>query len=252
MTTTAAPLIRRLAAEAVGTAALAAVVVGSGIQAAALSQDGGVRFLANVGASALALAVLIELFGPLSGGHFNPLVTAGAWWAGRRDGSGPTLPEFGGYAAAQLAGAVAGTGLANAMFGRPFIEPSGHGRDGGALWLGEAVATGTLLLVVAGLSGSGRGRLVPAAVGLWVAAACWATSSGGFANPAVTLGRALTDSYTGIAPGSVPGFVLAQLAGAGAALALGAVLFTRSGPVRSRSVPDDARELVAGRSAATG
>ncbi|MEU1420005.1 aquaporin [Kitasatospora sp. NPDC005751] len=252
MTTTAAPLVRRLAAEAVGTAALAAVVVGSGIHAAALSQDGGVRFLANVGASALALAVLIELFGPLSGGHFNPLVTAGAWWAGRRDGSGPTLPELGGYAAAQLAGAVAGTGLANAMFGRPFVEPSGHGRDGGALWLGEAVATGTLLLVVAGLSGSGRGRLVPAAVGLWVAAACWATSSGGFANPAVTLGRALTDSYTGIAPGSVPGFLLAQLAGAVAALALGAVLFTRSGPVRSRSVPDDARELVAGRSAATG
>ncbi|MGV9266500.1 aquaporin [Kitasatospora sp. NPDC003701] len=252
MTTTAAPLVRRLAAEAVGTAALAAVVVGAGIQAAALSQDGGVRFLADVGASALALAVLIELFGPVSGGHFNPLVTVGAWWAGRRDGSGPTLPELGGYAAAQAVGAVTGTGLANAMFGRPFVEPSGHGRDGAALWLGEAVATGTLLLVVAGLSRSGRGRLVPAAVGLWVGAACWATSSGGFANPAVTLGRALTDSYTGIAPGSVPGFVLAQLAGAVAGLALAAALFGRSGPARPASVPDDARDLVPGPATAAG
>ncbi|WP_406201579.1 aquaporin [Kitasatospora sp. NBC_01560] len=246
MTSTPAPLVRRLAAEAVGTTALAAVVVGSGIRAAALSPDGGVRFLANVGASALALVVLIELLGPVSGGHFNPLVTAGAWWAGRRDGSGPTLRELAGYAAAQTAGAVAGTGLANVMFGRPFAEPSGQGRDGLTLWIGEAVATGTLLLVVAGLSGSGRGRLVPAAVGLWVAAACWATSSGGFANPAVTLGRALTDSYTGIAPGSVPGFVLAQLAGAAAGVALAAVLFGRFRPGRPAAVPDDARDLVAG------
>ncbi|MEU6234284.1 aquaporin [Kitasatospora sp. NPDC047058] len=247
MTTPPSPhLVRRLAAEAAGTTALAAVVVGSGIRAAALSPDGGVRFLANVGASALALAVLIELLGPVSGGHFNPLVTAGAWWAGRRDGSGPALHELGWYAVAQTAGAVAGTGLANVMFGRPFAEPSGHGRDGTALWLGEAVATGTLLLVVAGLSRSGRGRLVPAAAGLWAGAACWATSSGGFANPAVTLGRALTDSYTGIAPGSVPGFVLAQLAGAVAGVALAAVLFGRSRAARTTVVPDDARDLVAG------
>ncbi|MFI6848447.1 aquaporin [Kitasatospora sp. NBC_00085] len=248
MTTTPAPLVRRLAAEAAGTTALAAVVVGSGIQAAALSSDGAVRFLANVGASAFALAVLIELLGPVSGGHFNPLVTAGAWWAGRRDGSGPapTMRELGAYAAAQTAGAVAGTGLANVMFGRPFAEPSGHGRDGTALWLGEVVATGTLMLVVAGLAGSGRRRLVPAAVGLWVGAAGWATSSGGFANPAVTLGRTLTDSYTGIAFGSVPGFVLAQLTGAAVGVALAAVLFGRSRAARPTAVPDDARRLVAG------
>ncbi|MFD0277210.1 aquaporin [Kitasatospora sp. NPDC127111] len=246
MTTVSPHLVRRLAAEAVGTTALAAVVVGSGIQAAALSPDGGIRFLANVGASALALTVLIELLGPVSGGHFNPLVTAGAWWAGRRDGSGPALRELAWYAAAQTAGAVTGTGLANVMFGRPFAEPSGHGRDGTALWLGEAVATGTLLLLVAGLVRSGRGRLVPAAVGLWVGAACWATSSGGFANPAVTLGRALTDSYTGIAPGSVPGFVLAQLAGAAVGVTLAAVLFGRSRAARTTAVPGDARDLVAG------
>ncbi|MFF2042969.1 aquaporin [Kitasatospora sp. NPDC058170] len=244
MTTTSPPLIRRLAAEAVGTAALAAVVVGSGIRASALSPDGGVRFLANVGASALALVVLIELFGPLSGGHFNPLVSAADWWTGRRSGGGLTLRELGGYAGAQLAGAVAGTGLANAMFERPFVEPSGHARDGAALWLAEAVATGVLLLVVFGLAGSGRGRLVPVAVGLWIGAACWATSSGSFANPAVTLGRSLTDSYTGIAPGSVPGFLLAQLVGAVAGLALVALLFGR--PARTTAVPDDARDLVAG------
>ncbi|MER7751009.1 MIP/aquaporin family protein [Kitasatospora sp. NPDC097643] len=238
------PLLRRLAAEAVGTAALAAVVVGSGIRASALSADGGVRFLANVGASALALIVLIELLGPVSGGHFNPLVTAGAWWTGRRGGSGPSLPELAGYVGAQLVGAVAGTGLANAMFARPFVELSGQDRDGPALWLGEAVGTGVLLLVVFGLTAAGRGRLVPAAVGLWIGAACWATSSGSFANPAVTFGRALTDSYTGIAPGSVPGFVLAQLLGAAGGLTLVALLFGRGRRTSPKQVPSDARDLL--------
>ncbi|WP_395295287.1 aquaporin [Kitasatospora hibisci] len=244
MTTISPPLRRRLAAEAVGTAALAAVVVGSGVRAAALTEDGGVRFLANVGASAIALAVLIGLLGPVSGGHFNPLVTAGAWWAGRRAGEGPGLRELGAYTAAQTAGAVLGTGLANVMFERPFAEPSGQARDGGALWLGEVVATGTLLLVVSGLDRSRRGGPVPAAVGLWAGAACWATSSGGFANPAVTVGRALTDSYTGIAAGSVPGFVLAQAAGAAAGVALAALLFGRSD--RTASVREGARDLVPG------
>ncbi|MEV0191606.1 aquaporin [Kitasatospora purpeofusca] len=223
--TAAAPPGRRLAAELVGTALLAAVVVGSGHQADALTSDAGLRFLANVGASAAALAVLITLFGPVSGGHLNPLITAGAWWTGRGTPAGLPLREAVGYAAAQTVGAVAGTGLADAMFGHPVLRLSTVPRGSGALWLAEAVATGTLLLVVTGATAAGRGRLVPALVGLWVVAACWATSSGGFANPAVTLGRALTDGWTGIAPGSVPGFVLAQCAGAAAGLGLAALLF---------------------------
>lgn len=221
----APPPGRRLAAELVGTALLAVVVVGSGHQADALTSDAGLRFLANVGASAAALTVLITLFGPVSGGHLNPLITAGAWWTGRGTPAGLPLREAVGYAAAQTVGAVAGTGLADAMFGHPVLRLSAVSRGSAALWLGEAVATGTLLLVVTGATAAGRGRLVPALVGLWVVAACWTTSSGGFANPAVTLGRALTDGWTGIAPGSVPGFVLAQCAGAAAGIGLAALLF---------------------------
>ncbi|WP_328955770.1 aquaporin [Kitasatospora purpeofusca] len=231
--TAAPPPGRRLAAELVGTALLAVVVVGSGHQADILTSDAGLRFLANVGASAAALTVLITLFGPVSGGHLNPLITAGAWWTGRGTPAGLPLREAVGYAAAQTVGAVAGTGLADAMFGHPAFRLSAVPRGSGALWLGEAVATGTLLLVVTGATAAGRGRLVPALVGLWVVGACWATSSGGFANPAVTVGRALTDGWTGIAPGSVPGFVLAQCAGAAAGLGLAALLF--DGRERARS-----------------
>lgn len=222
-------LRRRLAAEAVGTAVLAAVVVGSGFQADALTTDAALRFLANVGASAAALAVLIDLFAPVSGGHLNPLVTAGAWWAGRGTPAGLPLREAAGYAAAQGLGAVAGTALADAMFGHPLLGPSAVPRDGGALLLGEAVAAGTLQLVVAWATGGGSGRPAPGSVGLWVGAACWATSSGGFANPAVTFGRMFTDGWTGIAPGSVPGFLLAQAAGAAAGLALAGLFFGGGG-----------------------
>ncbi|MGW6914843.1 aquaporin [Kitasatospora sp. NPDC054939] len=235
------PLVRRLAAELVGTALLTAVVVGSGIQAETLSADGGVRFLANVGASALALVVLIELLGPVSGGHFNPLVSAAAWWNGPR--SRAALPALGGYGLAQLAGAAAGAVLAQAMFERPLVQPAGQRREGAALLLGETVATAALLLAVCALVRSGRGRLVPAAVGLWIGAACWATSSGSFANPAVTAARALTDSYTGIAPGSVPGFVLAQCIGGAVGTALAALLFapgtagTTAGPAVAAAGP---------------
>ncbi|MBB4948063.1 glycerol uptake facilitator-like aquaporin [Kitasatospora gansuensis] len=233
-------LPRRLAAEAVGTALLAAVLIGSGIQSAALSADGGMRFAANVLASVLALAVLIALLAPVSGAHFNPLVSAAVWWTERRSGTGLTLRELGGYVAAQLLGAVAGAGLANTMFERPFLELSGRQRSAGHLWLAEAVATGVLILLVFGLLRAGHGGWAPVAVAGWIGAACWGTSSGSFANPALTVGRALSDSYTGIAPGSVPAFVLAQCVGAAAGLALVAVLFGRS---RDR-VPDDARELL--------
>ena len=130
------------------------------------------------------------------------------------------------------------------MFERPFLQVSAQARDGAHLWLAEAVATGLLVLLVFGLVRTGRGGFVPAAVGLWIAAACWATSLGAFANPAVTLARMFTDSYTGIAAGSVPPFLLAQLVGALAGLALLPVLFGRPG--RPATAPDDARELVAG------
>ncbi|MEV4615093.1 aquaporin [Kitasatospora sp. NPDC049258] len=235
------PLPRRLAAEAVGTAVLATVLVGSGIRAAGLSRDGGVQLLANVLASVLALALLIALFAPVSGGHFNPLVSAAAWWSERRSGLGPTLRELGGYVLAQTAGAVLGTGLANAMFERPLVQLAGQRRAAGHLWLAEGVATGVLILLVVGLVRGGRARLLPVAVAAWVGAACWGTSSGSFANPALTLGRALSDGSTGIAPASVPAFVLAQAAGAVVGLALVPVLFGRG---RDRA-PDDARELLA-------
>jgi len=235
------PLSRRLAAEAVGTALLAAVLVGSGIQATGLSQDGGVQFLANVLASVLALAVLITLLAPVSGAHLNPLVSAAAWWTDRRSGTGLTVRELGAYVLAQLAGAVVGAGVANAMFERPFVQISGHDRSAGHLWLAEGVATGVLILLVFGLLRSDRARYAPVAVAAWIGAACWGTSSGSFANPALTFGRALSDSYTGIAPGSVPAFVLAQVVGAAVGLTLVALLFGRS----ADRVPDDARELLA-------
>ncbi|AUG78419.1 channel transporter [Kitasatospora sp. MMS16-BH015] len=236
---TTPPLANRLAAECVGTAALTAVLIGSGIQATGLSPDGGVQFLGNVGASVLALGVLIVLLGPVSGAHFNPLVSAAAWWAERRTGTGLTPRDLGAYALAQLAGAVGGAALANLMFGHPAVELSLHHRSGPRLWLAESVATGVLLLLVLGLARTGRARYAPVAVSAWIAAACWGTSSGSFANPALTLGRALSDSYTGIAPGSVPAFVLAQTLGAGAALALLPLLF---GPDHAKA-PADAREL---------
>ncbi|WP_441251412.1 aquaporin [Kitasatospora sp. McL0602] len=231
---TTPPLARRLAAECVGTALLAAVVIGSGIQATGLSQDGGVQFLGNVTASVLALGVLILLLGPVSGAHFNPLVSAAAWWHDRRTGTGTgtgtglTGRETGAYVLAQLLGAAAGAGLANVMFARPPLQLSGHHRASAQLWLAEAVATGVLILLVFGLTRTGQARYAPLAVPAWIAAACWGTSSGSFANPALTVGRALTDSYTGIAPGSVPGFALAQALGAAAGLALVTVLFGRA------------------------
>ncbi|MCP2313032.1 aquaporin [Kitasatospora paracochleata] len=237
------PLPRRLAAEAVGTAVLAAVLVGSGIQASGLSPDGGVRFLANVLASVLALAVLIALLAPVSGAHFNPLVSAADWWSRRHDPAGPSARELGLYVLAQLGGAAAGVGLANAMFERPFVQLASQQRSSGHLWLAEGVATGVLILLVLGLLRSGRGRYAPVAVAAWIGAACWGTSSGSFANPALTFGRALSDSYTGIAPGSVPGFVLAQTAGATIGLALATLLF--GAPLPAAAAGRDSAQAVA-------
>ncbi|MFJ8076312.1 aquaporin [Streptomyces sp. NPDC096176] len=216
-------LPRRALAELVGTAALVAVVVGSGIQAGALSQDSGVQLLANSLASAIGIGLLIALLGPVSGAHLNPVVTLCLWWAGRRsrdraDGRGVFL-----CIAAQLAGAIAGALLAEAMFGRPAGVRSTQLRSDDHLLLGEMVATAGLVLLIFGLERIGRAQLAPLAVSGYIAAAIWFTSSGSFANPAATVGRSFTDSLTGIAPDSLPGFVTAQLVGG----ALGAPLLQR-------------------------
>lgn len=238
MTDTAA-LGRRAAAELVGTAALVAVVVGSGIQAAGLSQDVGLQLLANSLATVFGLGVLILLLGPLSGAHFNPVVTLAAWWTGRRTGSGPGPGEVAVYALAQTAGAIAGAVLADAMFDRPLVAWSTHDRFAGHLWLGEVVATTGLVLLVLGLARTGRERFAPAAVASYIGAAYWFTSSTSFANPAVTIGRAFTDTFAGIAPASVAPFVAAQLVGLAVGLGLVAVLFGRPAPVAA-AVPQPA------------
>ncbi|MFB7589938.1 MIP/aquaporin family protein [Streptomyces sp. NPDC056169] len=224
-------LRRRTAAEFIGTAALVAVIVGSGIRADSLSQDIGVRLLANAAASAVGLGLLIALIGPLSGAHFNPVVTLSEWWSRR--------PEHGGrevlaYIAAQIAGAVTGALLAEAMFGRAPGSWATEPRSALHLLLGEAVATAGLVLVVQGLRRIGRPGLAPVAVAGYIGAAIWFTSSGSFANPAATLGRAFSDSFTGIAPGSVPSYAAAQILGMVIGLGLAGVLY---GTVRGAGEP---------------
>jgi glycerol uptake facilitator-like aquaporin len=242
--TAPAPLARRAAVEAVGTCVLVAVVVGSGIQATTLTHDVGLQLLANCLATVFGLGVLIALLGPVSGAHFNPAVTAAAWWNGRRDSSGPGLREVGIYALAQTAGAIVGAVLANAMFAKPLVAWSTHHRSAPHLWLAEAVATAGLVLLIFGLARTGRERLAPVAVAAWIGAAYWFTSSTSFANPAVTIGRMFSDSFAGIAPVSVPGFVAAQLLGAAAGLGLVAVLFGRpTAADQDVVVPHGEREL---------
>lgn len=234
------PLGRRAAAEAVGTAALVSVVVGSGIQAAALSRDVGVQLLANSLATVFGLGVLIALLGPVSGAHFNPVVTLAAWVTGRRSGEGPGWREVAVYVPAQIAGAIGGSILANSMFGRPLVTWSGHDRSASHLWLGEVVATAGLLLVVFGLGRAGRASLTPVTVASFIGAAYWFTSSTSFANPAVTIGRAFTDSFAGIAPASVLPFIAAQLVGAATGLGLVAVVFGRPAPATAEAITPDA------------
>lgn len=219
------PLAARAAAELVGTAALVAVVVGSGIQATELSQDVGLQLLANSIATVFGLGVLIALLGPVSGAHFNPAVTLAEWWTARRGGAGVTAREAAVYVPTQIAGAIAGAVLADAMFGEPLVKWSTHDRSAGNLLLGEVVATAGLILLIFGLARTDRLRFAPVAVASYIGAAYWFTSSTSFANPAVTIGRAFTDTFAGIAPGSVPGFIGAQLAGAVVGLALVALIF---------------------------
>lgn len=212
---------RRLLAEGLGTALLVAVVVGSGIAAQRLSPgDTGLQLLQNSLTTVFGLGVLILVLGPVSGAHFNPVVSAVDWWLGRRDRSGLSLGGLAGYTAAQVGGGVLGALLANAMFDLPAWQVATTPRSSPGLWIGEVVATAGLVLVVLSLSRTGRAPLAAVAVASWIGAAYWFTSSTSFANPAVTVSRMVSDTFAGIAPASVPAFLLAQLAGA----ALGTVL----------------------------
>ncbi|WP_329443831.1 aquaporin [Streptomyces sp. NBC_01426] len=220
-----ASLPRRATAELIGTAGLLVVVIGSGIQAASLSRDTGVALVANSLASAIGLGLIITLFGPLSGAHLNPVVTLTSWWARRTGGQGLDGRDALVYTVAQTVGAIGGALLAEAMFGRLPGTFATRIRGGGHLLIGEIVATAGLVLVIQGLGRIGRAKLIPAAVAAYVAAAIWFTSSGSFANPAGTVGRAFSDSFTGIAPQSLPGFVAAQLLGGILGLALAGMLY---------------------------
>ncbi|MFD9000741.1 aquaporin [Streptomyces sp. NPDC059582] len=232
-----ASLGRRALAEAVGSAALVAVVVGSGIQATQLTHDVGLRLLADSLATAFGLGVLITLFGPVSGAHFNPVVTLAAWFTGRRTPEGPPLRDALAYVFAQTAGAIGGAVLADAMFAEPLVRWSTHDRYAGHLWLGELVATAGLVLLVFGLARTRRAHLGAVAVASYIGAAYWFTSSTSFANPAVTVGRAFTDTFAGIAPASVGPFIAAQTAGAVLGLCLAAATFKRSVPMPTGTVP---------------
>ncbi|MET7952022.1 MIP/aquaporin family protein [Micromonospora sp. NPDC005324] len=238
---------RRLLAEFTGTALLVTAVVGSGIMATTLSPDDvGLQLLENSIATAFALGALILIFGPVSGAHFNPVVSAADWFLGRRAGAGLTVRDLGGYVAAQVAGAIAGSVLANLMFDLAAVTWSGKDRDGGNLWLGEVVATTGLILLVFALARSGRAPVAPAAVGAYIGAAYWFTSSTSFANPAVTIGRAFTDTFAGIAPASLPGFVIAQIVGLAVGIGLLAALYPDAGQAADQVlVPTDERNPAA-------
>ena len=205
-------LPRRLAAEALGTLFLVATVVGSGIMAESLTKDLGLALLANTLATGAVLVVLIAILGPISGAHFNPAVTV--IFTLKRE---LTPAEALGYMVAQIAGGIAGTLLAHAMFGLPLWEASLRVRTGGPQWLAEGVAAFGLVGTILGGLKFNR-PAVPWLVGLYITAAYWFTSSTSFANPAVAIARSLTNTFSGIRPADLPGFITAELAGALAAL----------------------------------
>ena len=201
-------LSRRLAAEALGTALLVATVVGSGIMAETLTKDVALALLGNTIATGAMLVVLITILGPISGAHFNPAVSL--VFAFKRD-----LPagEAGLYACAQLLGGIAGTAAAHVMFSLPIIAPSLHMRTGGSQWCSEWVATfGLVITILAGIRF--RQTAVPWLVGLYIVAAYWFTASTSFANPAVAIARSLSNTFSGIRPVDLPGFIVAELIGA--------------------------------------
>jgi glycerol uptake facilitator-like aquaporin len=213
-----ASLRRRLLAEGLGSLLLAATVVGSGIMAERLAMgNAAVALLANTGATVAVLAVLIALLGPISGAHFNPAVSVIEAVRGKLSARDAVA-----YALVQVAGCCAGALLAHLMFELPLIQASTHVRTGLAQWAAEAVATLGLILIVIGHR---RPRDAPWMVAAWIGAAYWFTSSTSFANPAITIARSLSDTFSGIRPIDVPGFVLAQLLGAVAAIVLARLVF---------------------------
>ncbi|MBC9877998.1 aquaporin family protein [Bradyrhizobium sp. INPA01-394B] len=201
-------LSRRLAAEALGTGILVATVVGSGIMAETLTRDVALALLCNTLPTGAILVVLITVLGPISGAHFNPAVTL--VFAGKRE-----LPanEAALYVIAQIGGGIAGTMAAHLMFGLPLLDVSTKVRTGGAQWLAEAVAAfGLVTTILAGIRF--QRTAVPWLVGLYITAAYWFTASTSFANPAVAIARSLTNTFSGIRPADLPGFILAELCGA--------------------------------------
>jgi glycerol uptake facilitator-like aquaporin len=213
--------IRHLASEALGTGLLVATVVGSGIMAEGLTDDVALQLLCNALATGAILVVLITTLGPVSGAHFNPAVTLA--FLIRREISGLRALAF---AIAQVVGGASGTFLAHLMFAQPVFQASTTVRMGGAMWLAEAVAAfGLVLVILAGIRQ--RPEAVPWLVGLFIGAAYWFTSSTSFANPAVAIARGFTDSFSGIRPLDVPGFVAAELVGAVVACLFAHWLFAR-------------------------
>ena len=209
-------LARRSAAEFIGTAFLTLGIIGSGIAASRLSHgDTGFALVANAIATGLVLVAIILAIGSVSGGQLNPAVTLVAWMTG-----GLSMSEAGTYTLAQLGGAVLGAVVANAIFGLAAINVSDQTRSGWELWTSEVVATFGLVLVIFCLVRSGRSTAVPFAVGAYIAAAILFTSSTAFANPAATVARSLTNTFAGIAPESVPMFVIAEFVGAAFGLAV--------------------------------
>jgi arsenate reductase len=234
-----APLWRRLIAEFLGSAFLAAVVIGSGIAAQRLSPGNtGLQLFENAAATAAGLYAIILMFGPVSGGHFNPVVSfVDAAFRGLR------WRDAGAYLPAQVAGCITGALVANVMFALPLAELSTKHRASPSHFLSEIVATLGLLLVIFALARSGRSRSAPAAVGAYIGAAYFFTSSTAFANPAITVGRMFSNTFAGIAPSSVPSFVGAQIVGAVVAFGVIALLYPSLSPAQAGDilVPHDDR-----------
>jgi glycerol uptake facilitator-like aquaporin len=216
-----APLTRRLFAELLGSALLATLVIGSGIAAQTLSPgDVGLQLFENAAATAAGLFTIILIFGPVSGGHFNPVVSlADASFGGIR------WRDALAYIPAQIAGCILGAVTANSMFSLAAVSISTHHRTSIAHLFSEVIATGGLLLVIFSLLRTRRASTVPAAVGAYIGAAYFFTSSASFANPAITVGRMFSNTFAGIAPASVPGFIAAQLVGCACALLVIRVLY---------------------------
>jgi glycerol uptake facilitator-like aquaporin len=235
-------LWRRLVAEFTGTGLLVAIVVGSGITATNLTDDAALRLLINSLVTAMGLAVLILVFLPAGGAQFNPVVTAADWFLGRRTEHRYGVGQATTVIACQIAGAIAGAALADAMFRQTLLSPSDRHRTGAPLLLGEVVATAGLLLVIVTLARTGRLQHASWAVGAWIGAAYWFTASTSFANPAVTIGRSLTSTYAGIAPSSVPAFIAAQIIGG----VLGTLLAVVVHPIRRNQNDADTQAQLAG------